>query len=300
MSSHVLRTQVIDCFSQSWKRARAENRTIAVDYLTRVYDRFSESGLADPIFESELTNGCPNKYAQRIGELLLADFLWNAGFTLESTAEGPDFKLFKAGKSAWVELHTPEPTGIPPEYFERAGSGVVRGFPATEINLRWTNAISEKKRKHLGYLRNGIVREDEPYVIAVNSRLLNPLTKMGLNGISQKPIPVEVLFGVGPLELVINRSTGEITDQRHQYRQSLLKPKTGSQVPSDIFLNEENSAVSAVWGLDLLEQVACGTCHSSIMVYNPLAAAPTPTHWIPAEEHWGCTIGVESYTIEQL
>lgn len=300
MSNHPLRDRVIECFATSWQRARPENRAIAVEFLTRVYDRFSESRLADPIFESELTYGCPKKYAQRTGELLLADYLWSAGFSLESKAVGPDFRIVKNGQAAWVELHTPEPKDIPDNYFSPAGSVEVRGFPATEINLRWTNAIAEKTRKHVGYLESGIVRGDEPYIIAVNSRLLNPFAMMGLNGISQKPIPVEILFAVGPVELEISRETGEITDQRHQHRASLTKPRTGSAVPCDTFLDESYSAISAVWGLDLLEQVACGKSHHSVMVYNPLATSRIPSHWIPADEHWGCIINEDHYLVERL
>jgi hypothetical protein len=300
MEHHPLRKKVIEKFGDSWRTARPTNAAIAVDFLTALYDRFQKEGLADRIFEQELTSGRPYTYAQRMGELLLAEKLWSDGFALESKDEGPDFLAIKDGKSAWIELQTPEPVGIPKEYLAKFTPGLVRTVPHEAINLRWTTAVAQKTKKLHGYLESGVVKAGEPYVIAVNTRLLNPFAMTGLNGISGKPAAVEVLFSVGPVQIQIDKSTGSIVDQFHQHRPLLDKPGTENKVPSNTFLNEQNSCISAVLGLDLLEQVVLGVQHPSAMVYNPLAANPIASRWIEAQEHWHCTIGPKEYVVQRL
>ncbi len=76
MVHHPLRQRVIERFAKSWCLARPENSTVAIDRLTDLYDRFRAEGLADAIFEEQLTCGNDYRYTQRVGELLLADMLW--------------------------------------------------------------------------------------------------------------------------------------------------------------------------------------------------------------------------------
>lgn len=291
MQPHPLREKVIHSFVKSWSRAQPTNATIAVEFLTSIYDRFRAEDLADPTFETQLACGSAETYCQRVAELLLAEMLWRDGFSLKSASAGPDFYITKEGKSAWVELQTPQPMGIPPEYFERPGKEpVVRGIPHNAINLRWTSAIAEKNRQLRKYLQNGIVQADEPYIIAVNARLLNPMAMTGLYGVSQKPAAVEVLFSLGPISIEIDRDSGKIVDQYHQHRPRIEKPGNVTRVEADTFLDSRNANVSAVLGLDLLEQVALRAEHHSALVYNPLAINPVLPHWITAQEHWCCAI----------
>ncbi|WP_421551810.1 hypothetical protein [Pseudomonas yamanorum] len=301
MQPHPLREKVINSFINSWANARQENSAIAVDFLTSLYDRFRSEGLADPIFETQLTSGLPEKYCQRVAELLLAEMLWKDGFDLKSSSAGPDFHITKDGKSAWVELQTPQAMGIPSVYFERPGTKpVVRSVPYNAINLRWTSAISEKTRQLRKYLERGIVTADEPYIIAVNAHLLSPMAMTGLYGVSQKPAPVEVLFSLGPIQMEIDRNTGDIVDQSHQHRPRIDKPGSEHGVEADTFIDERNACVSAVLGLDLLEQIALNTEHHSALVYNPLATNPIVPRWITAQEHWSCKIDPDSFTVMRV
>ncbi|MGS0737953.1 hypothetical protein ACVBEG_15715 [Pseudomonas sp. GG8] len=301
MQPHPLREKVIHRFVESWSRAKTANATIAVEFLTSVYDRFRAEGLADPTFEKQLACGSPESYCQRVAELLLADMLWKDGFSLKSSNAGPDLHITKEGKSAWVELQTPQPMGIPPEYLERPGTtSVVRGVPHNAINLRWTSAIAEKTRQLRRYLESGIVKADEPYIIAVNAHMLNPMAMTGLYGISQKPAPVEVLFSLGPIQIEIDRATGDIVDQYHQHRPRIEKPGNDIGVEADTFLDSRNACISAVLGLDLLEQVALKGEHHSALVYNPLAINPVSPLWITAQEHWSCAIEPDALRVRKL
>jgi len=301
MKPHPLREKVILSFVHGWSRAHPAMAAKAVEFLATIYDRFRADGLADPTFETQLTCGTSAIYTQRVAELLLAEMLWKDGFSLRSSAAGPDFHITKEGKSAWVELQTPQPMGIPPEYLEEPGKvPVVRGVPHNAINLRWTSAISEKNRQLRRYLQSGIVKAGDPYIIAVNARLLNPMAMTGLYGVSQKPAPVEVLFSLGPIQIEIDRATGEIVDQYHQHRPRIEKPGNETGVEADTFLDSRNACVSAVLGLDLLEQVALKGEHHSAMVYNPMAINPVSPQWITAQEHWSCSIEPNALRVTKL
>jgi hypothetical protein len=183
--------QVVRRFEAEWPLPNPQHEQV-IAFLTQTYKRYCDEGLADREFGKQLALGSEYVYQQRAGELLLAEDLWNDGFTLSSADEGPDFRAEKDGEAFWIELVTPEPKGLPEEYLRsrEPGAGAFH-YPANEMLLRWTAAIAEKARKLLGcaesgikgYLDKGIVKPDERYVIAVNDRLL-AVWPDGMTGIS--------------------------------------------------------------------------------------------------------------------
>jgi hypothetical protein len=275
--------------------------------LVETHRRYCDEGLADLLFDNELATGSEYVYQQRVGELLLADALWKDGFKLSSTHEGPDFLAERNGESVWIELITPEPTGLPAEYLEslKPGSGAFH-YPAQELLLRWTAAIAEKARKLLGcaergvkgYLEKGIVKPGERYVIAINDRLLS-VWPDGMTGISQFPFPVEALLAVGPYELKIDRETLETVGAGHQQRISILN-KNDAEVRTNTFFDPEYAAISAVLGITLREEAVLGRPYRNALVYNPLATVPLPHKLLTSQEHWVCDVKPDSYTIHRL
>lgn len=205
--------RVLDRFTEQWSRAAPEHRESALRFLVATYERFMDERLADRQFTSRLVHGSEDEYQQRLGELLFAAYLWRHGFTLESSDVGPDFKASKNGHTIWMELHTPTID----EAYRTIVYGEVIAVPHVERALRWTSALKEKAEKllgnagkgKLGYLKSGVVRDHEPYVIAINSTLLDPW-HIGLTGVSQFPYPVEICFGVGPLAATLDRMSGEV------------------------------------------------------------------------------------------
>lgn len=302
-----MESKVVERFRRDWPKPIPEHERI-VGFLTETYRRYRKEGLADPHFDNELATGSEYVYRQRVGELLLADALWNDGFKLSSADEGPDFFAERNGESFWIELITPEPTGLPAEYLESRelpGSGVF-GYPAQELLLRWTAAIAEKARKLRGcaergvkgYLEKGIVKPGERYVIAVNDRLLS-VWPDGMTGISQFPFPVEALLAVGPYEIKINRETLETVGTGHQQRIFILN-KNDAKVRTNTFFDPEYAAISAVLGITLREEAVLGRPYRNALVYNPLAANPLPRKLLTSQEHWVCEVKPDSYTIHRL
>lgn len=296
MKQHPLRECVVKKFIESWSRARPSTRADAVEKLTELYDRFKEAGLADRHFETELCRGPAAAYSQRVGEMLLADYLWRDGFNLCSNAVGPDFFAEKDGESMWVELHTPEPTGVPGEYFEFI-PGRVFSVPHTELSLRWTSAFSEKKRKYDKYIDSGVVSTSDSCVIAINSNLLNRIGCPDFTGVSTLPVPVEIMFGIGANQVVIDRFTGDVLAQDFECRPHIIKG-SGVPVPSNSFFAEENKSISAVLGVVLSEQSILAGEYLSAMIYNPQADVPLALKILSATEHWVCRGGGQDYVIE--
>lgn len=299
--------QVVARFRREWPMPVPDHERV-VEFLTRSFRRYFDAGLADREFANQLANGPESVYHQRLGEMLLADVLWNDGFALSSSDQGPDFHAEKNGESLWIELITPEPTGLPEEYLrsrDLPGSGAFH-YPAQEILLRWTAAIREKACKLLGdprkgtmgYLEKCIVKPEDRYVIAINDRRLS-VWPDGMTGISQFPFPVEALLAVGPYAVTIGRATLKATRAGHQRRHFILN-RNEARVRTNTFFDPDYSAISAVLGITLREQAVLGRPHRNALVYNPLASNPLPHKLLTSQEHWVCDVGRESYTIHRL
>lgn len=286
---------------QRWHLARQDYRNQVETSLSSLFDRFHDLGLADPHFSQILARGNDNEHQQRMAEMLLAKHLWDHGFTLTSSREGPDFRASKENFSAWIELVTPEPVGIDPAWLAPQQTGVW-SYPHREIALRYTSALKEKHEKLVGrkedrpgYLKKGIVDPADPYVIAINQHLLQGSFRT-LDGISQIPTACEVLYGVGPQQIHVDSATGQAERLDHSHRPGLNKVRADGGtaiVPAEGFLNPDYAPVSAVFALDLQEDAlvtpALGTkkkCHLTAVVHNIGALNPLPHHFLPSQEQW--------------
>jgi hypothetical protein len=141
------------------------------------------NNLGDANAVQKLASTNDYEYWQQLSEVLLADQLIKNGFQPTHKSEGPDFLVEQEGKRIWIEVITPEPSGIPEEWLNHT-TGTVFSLPHEAILLRWTSAIKEKAEKLLGYIdrktnarvegyiEKGVVSNADAYVIAINSRLL--------------------------------------------------------------------------------------------------------------------------------
>lgn len=309
--SSALRSDFLRRVSHRWRRATDNSRGQLLTSLSELFDRFHDLGLADPHFSQILARGNDNEHQQRMAEMLLAKHLWDHGFTLTSSREGPDFRASKENFSAWIELVTPEPVGIAPGWLAPQQTGVW-SYPHREISLRYTSALKEKHEKLVGrkgyrpgYLKNGIVGPADPYVIAINQHLLQGNFRT-LDGISQIPTACEVLYGVGPQQIHVHSATGQVERLDHSHRPGLSKVRADGGtaiVPAEGFLNHDYAPVSAVFALDLQEEalvtLTLGTqkkCHLTAVVHNIGALNPLPHHFLPSQEHW--TASTTSSAIE--
>lgn len=309
----LVRVKLLDRVATTWAGAQPHYRDVVLLRIGTIFDRFMETGLADPHFCTELLDAREHVYKQRLAELLLADYLWSAGFKLASSSAGPDFLATKDGQSAWIELITPMPIGIDPKTLATPSPGTTIYDPQHEaIALRYTAAIKEKQEKLVGrsgkpgYLEKGIVQSDIPYIIAVNQCLLQHKFP-SLMGISQIPVACEVLFGVGPTQWLLDRNTGKKVDENNVHRPIIVNANQ-ALVPSENFLSPAYAAVSAVFAVHLNEDVYAAPLdpsffpreHPTALVYNPLAHSPLPIRWMRAGSHWKIEVGDEQNIVNQI
>ena len=179
--------------------------------------------------------------------MMLASHVDALGFALTSADEGPDLRIVHDGRVIWVEAVCPTAAGLPEQWMRPldAGEFVVGDVPHNEVLLRWTASIDEKRKKLTGYRKNGLVRPEDAYVIAVNG---GQLGRLPLNeGISQLPYALEAVYPAGPTSIEINRATGQFVRSFKSLRPTVLNAN-GEPVPTTVFMEQDNAGISAVIG----------------------------------------------------
>jgi hypothetical protein len=308
MAMHRLeyREKVLRRFAATWTNPNSKQLEI-LDALTDAYDRFMAEGLADTAFNVELLGINVEyekrnaRFAQRVGEINLAEALRREGFTLSSADAGPDLLAVKNQQRVWFELITPEPKEIPPNWFKH---GVGQSFPHEAILLRYTAAIAEKANKGLGYLLEGIMQPNEPYVIVVNDALLNR-NEGYLHSISGKPFVMEATMALGPRQIMIDRQTREVRERGFAHRPEVDKAKVldraADPVPSNTFVSGAYPHVSAVVGTSLRMRNVLDQHWPSVMMHNLKPLAPLPCGLLPVDEAWDCCdMDEEGYTLKRI
>lgn len=311
-----LKTAFLARAGNRWAQAEPARRLNILKALSDLFDQFHQRGLADPHCAQRLAQGSDLEHLQRVAEMLLAKHLWDNGFSLTSGRAGPDFHASKDGYSVWVELVTPEPQGIDPSWLGTSHQEGVWTYPHEAIALRYTSALKEKHEKLVGrdgckpgYLTQGIVRQEEPYVIAINQHLLHGRCP-SLGGISQVPVAAEVVYAIGPQQLHLNAATGKVVHADHSHRPLLQKVKPAGGcvgVPADSFLNPAYDPVSAVWALDLQEAALLAPSkerlphvHLAATIHNVRATNRVPSHLLPSQEDWIGEVTASSITLKRL
>lgn len=295
---------------EEWKNSRKAYRQEFGAKVADLYDRFFDERLADRHFAKTIAVGSDDQHQERIAELLLASQLWDWEFSLSSADQGPDFLASKDGNSAWIELISPNGRKIP-WLTPTPGNPVVQALPHQEMALCYTAGVKEKYEKLVGvggkagYLESGVVQADETYVIALNQSRI--ATMPDLNGISQLPIAVEVMFSVGPLQLQVDRNSGQVVDSGHTHRASIRKSRE-VEVASNRFLDPGYASVAALLAIHLAPQTLITPengepllrANPTALVYNPNALNPLEPRWLPAQQHWVAAESASEVLISQI
>ncbi len=109
---------------------------------------------------------------ERFWEMYLAVTFLERGFELSRAGNvGPEFCFTSGNQKIWVEAVAPGPgTGNDRVPELQMGVEVASKVPTEQILLRYTNAISEKRKRYLAALERGILDDSDGYVLAINSR----------------------------------------------------------------------------------------------------------------------------------
>jgi hypothetical protein len=204
-------------------------------------------------------------FVERTWEMRLACVFLERGFPLVSRAKdaGPDVCIDTTPR-IWVEATAVSAGTGPnrvPDRPARAFTVAERGYTDEELPdvgwhgrppseesviLRCTQALKEKRDKYLGYLRAGIVKLGEPYVVA-----------MSLAGIEDAfylcdydhgtPVFVKALFGIGAEHILLSSQDGERA-RMHMPPRPFVTTATGAEVAAHAFASSTYPEISGVFG----------------------------------------------------
>jgi hypothetical protein len=195
----------------------------------------------DPNFETKIAE----KFHEHFWELYLGLTLQNLNFELvpkekqtKKRQEGPDFCVILGGKNLWIEA-TIADIGTKVDKVPEPIYGQVNKVPEEQILLRLTNSISYKNQKLQKFLSKGIIRNDDLFVIGINSFLVTKLSD------TEIPYIVKSVFGYGKDVATISLKTLGIINRFYEDRQYVIK-KNLSPVSTSPFTNGELPGISGI------------------------------------------------------
>jgi len=238
----------------------------------------------EPYADTQFLNDFKKQFTQRSWELYLGATLLNRGFKLgKHISSGPDFDL-RSGENkrlAWIEAVAAE-KGSGSDKVPDIVYGTVQNVPEEAMLLRIANVLDKKFKKYQAKLTSGIVKENEPYVIAVNRSAIEHV-EPGL------PLILKSLFGIGHLTLPIKSIRQENPESFWSSRPTIGK-RSCKDVPMLFFEDEAHSGISAViYCIDSIlnsprspEEMG----ENFIIVHNPLAQNSLPYGFFYFGEEW--------------
>lgn len=178
----------------------------------------------------------------RFWEMYLACTLLENSLPLLRRNEGPDICIKHDIGRIWVEAIAPTSgADTNPDRVPNMRPGIATDVPEEQIILRLRAAIREKyENKYHVYVKKGLVKPTDPYVIAVNSCRIGPAIME-----TDTPRILMTVFPIGNRQITIDGRTGIVVADGHQIRYKIRR-SGGAEVRTDIFLNPEYSNLSGV------------------------------------------------------
>jgi hypothetical protein len=191
---------------------------------------------------------------------------------------GPDIQV--GSVEAWFEAIAAT-AGEGPDAVPGYSFGECEPVPDEAFKLRLTAAIWEKLRKYQEYLKDGLVSESEPFVIAVNGG--------AVPHVYQEIFPpriVGVLFPIGTEVVRFDPQTNTFGDSYFMY-QGEVRKKSGASIPTTFFEREETRGISAViYSTVEAFNCRCALGYDFTLVHNPLAMSPLPQGYLGVGHEW--------------
>lgn len=201
--------------------------------LWRRYERY-----ADNHFLNEIK--LENKFHDRFWEMHLGNVLLEKGFEIFSKDNGPDFRIqINEENDVWIEAITSSDgeEGRVDSVTSLQVSREASLVSEDKVVLRLRNAIESKSEKIKKYLDDGVVSNNEPIVIAINTAKINSI----INYEDLIRYAQMSCFGVTS-EYILNLKNGKFS----QVYTSDITKSSGSSVPVNIFLNQNYSHISGI------------------------------------------------------
>ena len=203
---------------------------------------YQQEQLADSDFASAFRVDC----SARAWELYLGITLHKRwGLQPKHKNDGPDFKTIhntdKGAQTVWIEAIAVEKGEVPNRVPEMVVDGVGK-LPEDKMLLRLMNGLDKKSgvKGYCKYVKQGVVRIDDPYIIAINRSKLEHVDP-------QVPLILKCLFGLGDQALFTEPEKSDLNGKGSYYStRHHIQKENGSNVAMDFFDNPEHSGISAV------------------------------------------------------
>lgn len=218
-------------------------------------------------------------------ELYLAAYLLRGKHPLVPWAQrrcmriGPDLQI--GALDLWIEATAPGP-GTGPDAAPEMTPGRWQQVPSEQILLRIRFSLSAKLRGLRQWQDTQVVREAEPFVVAINGRGI-PCAQLT----ASLPWPVVAVFPLGDEYITVDGKSGRITAHGHHHRPALTKA-SGATVNTTCFLHPDFAGISAIlYSTANPHNPHDPQGHDFVVVHNPRATAPLPRGVFDCwEEYW--------------
>lgn len=248
------------------------------DWLESIWEQYEP--YADANFLSEFRK----QFSQRAWELHLGSTLLNRGYTLgKHNSTGPDFKIPYKNKNIWIEAIAVE-KGDRQDRVPNIEYGKAMDVPEEEMLLRLTAGLKRKHEQCLLYLKNNLVGQDDPFVIAIDRSLLEHVDP-------QIPLILKCLFAIGHQVLFIKREKPQTKTEGSTWSsREKVNKINGSEVEMLLFRDSSFEGVSAViyTNQNILNSPRDPNQmgNNFVIVHNPFAKNPLPKNFFKFGDIW--------------
>jgi hypothetical protein len=225
--------------------------------------------------DSRFPNQIQSDFHSASWELYLAEVLHRNNLQLVEWKNRPTKSAgadFLTEDGLWIEA-TVARDGEGDDAVPQPPKNIVYTVPEDLIILRLSNSIQKKHHQHCKWLEQGIIKQNQPYCIAINGRQIK-------SNISEHddsaPKIVKTVFPLGGLQVEWNLETAEVIVSKYEYKDSISK-SSGASVEKRYFMDEAYSGISAILYSyeDIVNPPLIGEAgNSMIVIHNPLAQNP--------------------------
>ena len=224
-----------------------------------------------PYLDPDKRRKAKDQFLQNFWEMYLTCTLLEQGFEPKRVGgEGPEYYVEVNNRRVWIEAMAPE-AGTHDDRVPEITYGEACPVPTEQILLRFTSALDTKNRQYKRALEKGIVKQDEPIILAINSRAI-PHAPYG----AELPYFLKAFLPIGNLQTPINPESMECIEASYQYKDNILKAN-GSPVHTNSFLNLDFAHFTAVIhsGVDCVNHPASLGADFSVL-HNPKSTFQLP------------------------
>ena len=205
-------------------------------------------------------------FDERYWEMYLTSSLIDWNFEIQSPNHGPDILIDDEINRIWIEAVT-SGNGDPISNLDvvpEIETGIAQLVPEEKIILRLRSSVENKSAKYHDYINDSIIRDTEPYIIAINGSKLNFMTRT-----DDIPYILKSILPIGDYSYNFASETTSISSR------DSIRRVGGAEVSTNVFLDDNYKHISAI----LYSNTHAGRFDEEIgsdyiLIHNPNAVNP--------------------------